>query len=264
MTLKRSPLDKTRDIDYSRVSFSIFYNFMLKAFFTVLLLTFSAHSLILENLSKTDLKNKFKDKKIGFYIGSFDPIHKGHEAFIKKVLTEKLCDYVFIYPAWGGDKYKKRTDVKVRLQMLQTLYEKSDSVLITHLPPYEMQEKMQETGATFIGMLGSDMANAFIKNEKAATMLMRGKPVDPGSPKLTLSGLNALKAEEFIVGMRAGDQINKGATISGRKLTHFLNIDGQQETSSTKVRGKIKEGQSISSMISSKVEALINALNLYQ
>lgn len=84
-----------------------------------------AHALVLEDLVKDGkLESTLSQKKIGYYIGSFDPLHLGHEDVVNQILEQNLCDYVLIYPAWGGDEYKNRTDVKIRLEMLFAAFQK--------------------------------------------------------------------------------------------------------------------------------------------
>ena len=53
-------------------------------FTSLLLLAFDAHALVLEDLVKNNqLQSTLQNKKVGYYIGSFDPIHKGHEEVAK-------------------------------------------------------------------------------------------------------------------------------------------------------------------------------------
>jgi hypothetical protein len=65
--------------------------------------------IVLEELIQDQkLQATLSGKKVGYYIGSFDPLHLGHEGVIEEILNQNLCDYILLYPAWGGDDYKDR------------------------------------------------------------------------------------------------------------------------------------------------------------
>ena len=50
--------------------------------------------MLLEDLMRNnELQSILQNKKVGYYFGSFDPFHKGHEEVAKSVLRENLCDY---------------------------------------------------------------------------------------------------------------------------------------------------------------------------
>lgn len=51
---------------------------------------------VLEDIPNTELTKLLADKTVGYYIGSFDPIHNGHEHVVKSVLDTDLVDYVLI------------------------------------------------------------------------------------------------------------------------------------------------------------------------
>ena len=63
-----------------------------------------------------------KIKRIGIYLGSFDPIHIGHVNTIIKVLNENLVDYVLIVPcAQNPWKDHKPVSLEKRRQMIRLL-----------------------------------------------------------------------------------------------------------------------------------------------
>ena len=58
-----------------------------------------AHALVLEDLVKNSkLGSTLSQKKIGYYIGSFAPLHLGHEDVVNQILEQKkfvrLCAYL--------------------------------------------------------------------------------------------------------------------------------------------------------------------------
>jgi cytidyltransferase-like protein len=133
----------------------------------------TAQALVLEDLVKDGkLESTLSQQKIGYYIGSFDPLHLGHESVVNQILEQNLCDYVLIYPAWGGDEYKNRTDVQIRLEMLFAAFANHPKVIVTKLAPGALQNTLMERaedliagkpsvktklfGTEYIGIIGSD------------------------------------------------------------------------------------------------------------
>lgn len=92
---------------------------MLKFLISFVLFLTSAQALVLEDLIKEGkLQETLTHKKIGYYIGSFDPLHLGHQDTAQIPLKEKLVDYVLIFPNWGGDDFKDRVPVEERLKKI--------------------------------------------------------------------------------------------------------------------------------------------------
>jgi nicotinamide mononucleotide adenylyltransferase len=108
-----------------------------------MLYAISANCLVLEDLVNSNkLEETLTGKKIGVYLGSFDPLHRGHEDVAQLPIQQGLCDYVIIYPSWGGDSYKKRTDLSIRLEMLFVTFADDPRVIVTRMPPQDMQRAL--------------------------------------------------------------------------------------------------------------------------
>ena len=74
---------------------------MKKLFALCLLSTVPSHALVLEDLLLNGTLEKIvSHKRIGYFLGSFDPLHKGHEAFVESFLANDFGDLVIIYPSW--------------------------------------------------------------------------------------------------------------------------------------------------------------------
>lgn len=61
-------------------------------------------------------ESKMKEKKIGVYPGSFDPITNGHLDIIKR--ASKLFDEVIVLVAYNSSKTNNRFSVKERVEMI--------------------------------------------------------------------------------------------------------------------------------------------------
>ena len=244
--------------------------------------TSAAYALVLEDLVKDGtLESTLSQKKVGYYIGSFDPLHLGHEDVVNQILKQNLCDYVLIYPAWGGDEYKNRTDIQIRLEMIFAAFEKHPRVIVTKLTPGELQHALMKSdeslvagkpsvktkflGTEYIGVIGSDTALDISKDPKKLSVFMRGIQISEKYKEHTIGGIIAIPVTSFIVSVRVGDSIEslKGL-FSDRPIiatipTDYINL------SSTKVRRFIKSGGVLDeNFVSRGVKEIIEKCGLYR
>lgn len=97
----------------------------------------TAQALVLEDLAKINkLSETLAHKKVGLYVGPFNPLHKGHEETAKLPIQQGLCDYVLIYSAWGGDHYKNMVAIKYRLEMI---FSALKTILMSLSPSFHQQ-----------------------------------------------------------------------------------------------------------------------------
>ena len=57
--------------------------------------------------------------RIGVYMGSFDPVHKGHIRIVRHLLKKNYVDQVLIVPTGNYWNKQSLTDVKKRIRMLK-------------------------------------------------------------------------------------------------------------------------------------------------
>lgn len=252
--------------------------FLLLVFFLVS----SAHALVLEKLIQDGtLETTLKNKRIGYYVGSFDPLHKGHEAVAQLPMKKGLCDLVIIYPAWGGDFYKTRIDVNLRHDMVFSVFRNHPTVIVTRLTPKDLQAVLTVSDISkvknkrvvkpafermkFIGVIGSDTALWLDSNEKAFSAFMTGIQIPEKYQTQTLGGLMALPAESFIVALREGDDLSslKGK-IRDREIFAVIESEYERTLSSTAVKKALKKGKPITPMVSTPVLEIIEKHGLYK
>lgn len=244
-----------------------------------------AHALVLEDLiAEKKLLTTFEDKKIGYYIGSFDPVHLGHAALAEEALKNNYCDYVLIFPAWGGDSYKNRSDLSLRHDMLFAAFQEHPRIIVTRLSPLELQQTLTKTtgqtvvpafkGTQFLGILGSDAALDMTQPQsepekeshriKKLSVFMNGIPLTEKHAKDTIGGIIALPASGYIIGQRQQDDLSvlKGK-MADQPIVGILSHDGTRAVSSTQIRERIKKGQPMADLLHPKVAALIQARKLY-
>ena len=240
----------------------------------------SLQALVLEDLtaSKT-LEATLQDKTLGYYIGSFDPLHKGHENFVTQALESGACDYVLIYPVWGGDDFKERTDIEARLEMLFKTYENHPHVLVTRLTPGEMQSlltspipsadkkkfvQLRIKGLRIVGMVGSDTALGIPHHPKKEKVFMKGMALPDNYTAHTVGVIIALPADSFVISRRKSQDLQVlGATLSGRPITDVFE-NTHPTLSSTMIRERVEKGESISDYVNEEVQCLIKEKGLYQ
>ncbi len=204
-------------------------------------------------------------KRVGYYIGSFDPIHLGHEHVIEAALKEGHVDVVLIYPVPGGDSFKNRTDWPIRKQMIASVYHNHPEVLWTDWTPKELQDRWGER--VVVGIIGSDVVTQELmsddpeKREKYQKVFMRGIPLEEKHYDDTVGALTALCAESFVVALRGEVDLSylKGG-IGDREIVSFIQSSGD---SSTAVRKAIAEGKPFEHLVSFPVALIIKELGLY-
>lgn len=240
-------------------------------------------ALILEDLAKNNkLQDIFNHKKVGFYVGSFDPLHKGHQEAAYLAIKHGLCDYVLIYPAWGGDSYKNRVDIKYRLDMIFSIFEKDPHVIVTRLPPAKLQDlltlpdntrlvndkptvKPAFKGIEFIGIIGSDVALEIIDNPEALAPFMQGLRIPEKYKEHTIGGIISLPVKRFIVTRRMEDDLSSlNGKVGDRPIIAILQDNETQGHSSTAAKKALQEDRPIDTMIDERIRKIIKENSLYQ
>lgn len=218
--------------------------------------------------SNFDLQS-LKGKKVGYYIGSFDPIHLGHQDVIDQSLKLGLVDYILIYPAPGGDIYKNRITLSYRQSMISSTYYDNPKVLCTTYSPKQLQDVFSKIAqdVEIIGIIGSDVVTEQffgsdkIKNEKYLKVFMRGIPLKEKHFEDTIGALMALKADSFIVGLRGDVDLSfLNGFVKDRPVKAFISIEPR---SSTSVRKAIAEKKKFEHLLSFNVQAIIKEKGLY-
>ncbi len=242
----------------------------------------ASHALILEDLVNSEkLVSTFQGKRIGFYVGSFDPLHKGHEALANDCIEKNLCDFVILYPAWNGDSYKKRVDITLRQDMVFSVFKDHPTIIVTRLTPADFQNtltietnqtnlkgrkivKPKFNGTQFIGIMGSDTALALGNNEDALAGFMTGIKIPEKYSQHTLGGLMSLPVSTFIVKIREKDNLSSlHGSVGKRKIIAVVKNEDHLSASSTAMKKLLKAGNSIGHLVSKPVIEIIEAHNLY-
>lgn len=213
--------------------------------------------------------NRLKFLKLGYYIGSFDPIHLGHQNVIEQALKEDHVDYVLIYPAPGGDIFKNRSSLALRQKMIASVYQEHPKVLLTYWTPKELQDKFCSLSKDLevVGIIGSDVVTETFMgpdkdlSKKYNSVFMRGIPLNEKHYEDTVGALMALKATSFLVALRGNVDLSYlEGKINDRPIRAFIQ---SKNNSSTEVRKAIQSQQPFEQFLSFSVQAIIKQEGLY-
>ena len=243
----------------------------------ILFVSFESNALVLEKLvCDNQLSSVLLQKKIGYYIGSFDPLHKGHEHIAESVVKESLCDYLLIYPSWGNDSYKTRADVNLRLDMLFARFEDHPKIIVTRYPPIKLQQVLTTKysnnkpvvpiaeGMKFIGIIGSDTALMLATEKKSSQKFMAGNVISNCYQYHTWGGCIALPVDSFIVFLRQGDDLSSlGGKVAGRPIIKVCRDNPHDDLSSTSVKECLRAGKFINKTVSAATIKIIRENHLY-
>jgi nicotinic acid mononucleotide adenylyltransferase len=193
----------------------------------------------------------------------------GHITVIKTVLEKKLVDYVLVYALPESDTSKNRAPIIFRFAMLESIFVNHPNVLITKLPPAEMQNLLMPffKDIQFSVVQGSDVINQYINNTKYDGLWMRGLPIKDFKPEhanTSLGAIMAIPAKQVIAFNRAGEDLSYvGNRYKNRPLT-IINSTSNADLSSTKVREAVQQGKSLADVIPPEVLKIIQENKLYQ
>lgn len=243
----------------------------------------TAQAILLEDLVKNGtLVQELSHKRIGYYLGSFDPLHLGHERVVKLLLEQDLCDFVLIYPIWGGDPLKNRADITQRFSMIYNTFKDHPKVIVTAMPPQIMQSHLTKPttlisdcglpyvesaieGAKYIAIIGSDTALAIADPKNKRKNSLQGIHIPKEYYNHTRGCSRALPVQSFIISVRSGDDISTlDNKIYDRPIIGTIDDANELGLSSTKVRHNIKNHVPIDSMVSKNVSTIIDLHNLYK
>ncbi|MEM8628837.1 MAG: DUF6624 domain-containing protein [Chlamydiota bacterium] len=210
-----------------------------------------------------------QDKKVGYYLASFDPIHLGHQKMIAAALSEGHVDYLLVYPIPGKDVWEKRNALSSRQEMLASLYAYDPRVLVTKWTPKELQDRFSAIGKNIeiIGIVGPEIGEEKLLGFDASwhteyqKAFMRGVPLQKQHFSDALGAVMALRARSFLVALREENDLSHFEKEIGERPIRRL-FPGI-EYASNEVRRAVAEGKEFAHLISLPVQALIKKEGLY-
>lgn len=198
-------------------------------------------------------------KRLGYFLGSFDPLHAGHIAVVQKIFSEQLCENVLVYCVNGRGEYKNRSDFRARTDCCAKNFKNFDNVLLSYLLPRELQKKLMiGIDGNFVkvpkslhisAIIGSDIVkNLYRINENPKIELNRrfllknymSGLIMPENFHDSIACSIAIPADDFIVALREDDQFEDIPTeICGKKVRTIVDASETRWVSSSKIRNNM-------------------------
>lgn len=182
------------------------------------------------------------NKKIGLLLGSFDPIHNGHVTMAAAATNLGLVDKVFFVPSAQNPWKAKSTNFMIRCAMIQRAIEGESEFFLS---PVELE--LEAPYYTY----------------KTLELLQKQYPQDEFS--LIVGSDVALSIKDW----EKGDWILQNFPLitvnrPGCDEPGIVDIPLEMNTSSTLIRAKVKNGESIVDLVPPGVDEIIECIKLYK
>ena len=182
--------------------------------------------------------------KVGVFVGSFNPIHIGHEKIIKLLLDKKIVDKVIVIPTLSY--WDKSIDVRLqdRINMLKTI--ENDNILInttlnTKEYTYQVLNELSKEYNDLYLIIGADNIANFDKWKNVEEILNH---------------------HVIVVGR---NNININNYLSKFDKSKFIIVESNYEISSTEIRKIIKNNDysALKEIVNNKVIEYIKTNKIY-
>ena len=183
--------------------------------------------------------------RIGLLGGTFDPIHNGHIAIAKTAIQQLKLDKLLLIPAGNPWQKSEFTDSKHRLEMVKKAGNDLEKVEVSDI-------EVNKTGPTYTFETLQELHKKYPNSE---FIIILGSDAVAGFDTWKEPNLVKTLARIYVV-QRAGDFTQDW---------HFDRIQMPPiEISSTEIREKVKNKDSISELVPKLVKEYISANGLYK
>jgi nicotinate-nucleotide adenylyltransferase len=183
--------------------------------------------------------------RIGLLGGTFDPIHNGHIAIAKTAIQQLKLDKLFLIPAGNPWQKSEITDAKYRFEMVQKVGKDLEKVEVLDI-------EIAKPGPTYTFETLQELHKKYPTSE---FILILGSDAVSGIDTWKEPNLVKTLARIYVV-QRAGDFTQDW---------HFDHIQMSPiQISSTQIRDKVMNNESISELVPKSVNEYISTNGLYK
>lgn len=222
-----------------------------------------------------------KEKKVGLFGGTFDPIHCGHLSAAEEIRSILNLDKIYFIPS-GSPPHKVNSEITAasdRLEMIRLAIEEnshfeiSEFELKSDTPSYTIKTLEHfsniEPDVELYFIVGNELFNNIErwKDYKRLfelsnfAVITRPGFSKEGSSKVPLALKDDFRYHNSIDNVISYTNKNKDSALKNKSIV-FIEIDGI-EISSTDIRAFVKSKQSIKNLVPDKVERYISTKKLY-
>lgn len=184
--------------------------------------------------------------KVGIYGGSFNPVHKDHEAIVNAVLERKIVDEVWLLPCKHHAFNKELVSAEHRVNMLKLVFDKSEKVRIDYT-------EINNDSKSYM----ADTLRALKKKHQYDFYFIAG--ID------ALNEIDSWYDPEYMKNFVKFIAVQrKGYSLAVPDINLETMLENNFSISSTVIRSHIKEKKPINHLVHPEVEKYILENSLYQ
>ncbi len=193
-------------------------------------------------------------KKIGFYGGTFNPIHNAH-LIVAKIVKEKmgLDEVIFIPSGHPPHKNNEVLNSKTRLEMVKLAITGEPQFLVSDI---EIRHKRKS-----YTILTIEELKKVYPNDQLFWIIGADSLIE--MPIIWRGGWEVLNLIPFVVVQRKGFDLSQIPREILKKVT-IVEIKTKSTVSSTKIRSMLAKGKSIDSLVPTKIAWFIKKHGLYK
>ena len=181
--------------------------------------------------------------KIGVYVGSFDPFHKGHENIVNHLIDKNYVDKIIIIPTLDYWDKKINLSLDDRIKMIKLIENDKITVntkLNTYECTYEILEELRKEYDNLYLIIGADSLIEFYKWDEIDTILKNNILVIPRNNIDVYKYINDFKQKDKFIVVTDWKSTEISSTMLRNKLKdkNFDELDGYMNK---KILNYIKE-----------------------